>query len=612
MKTVLHVLTTGRSCDLLRGQPAFMRARGVEIRIAAGKSPLMEAFGRRERVVTYNIPMTRAITPLRDLAALWRLWRLMKDIRPDVVHNHTPKACLLGALAGRLAGIPVAHHVHGLPHLARRGLEGWLLRQSERVACRLAHRVLCVSPSIRRVLVEDGFCNHAKVRVPNAGSGTGIDAEGQFHPDRLAPGARAATRARYGIPDGALVVGFCGRVVRDKGIVELAAAWAELRESHPNLHLLIAGPPEQGDRVPPETFAALGRDARVTLAGAVEEMPALYAAMDILALPTYREGFGNVLAEANAMRLPVVATRIPGCVDAVADGRTAILVAPRDARALARAINTYARDPQLRKLHGRNGRERVLGLFRPADVLSAIHGVYQEILAERARKEAAAGGWQGAAKRSLDMAVSASLLAVAVPLMAAIALAIRATLREPAIFGQVRPGYREAPFTIYKFRTMLTAAADDGSPLPDAERLTPLGRLLRKTSLDELPQLWNVLRGEMSLVGPRPLLPGYIPRYTETQRQRHLVRPGITGWAQIHGRQDMPFSRRIDLDIWYVRHHNFLLDLKVLAKTALLVACAAGVRFGQDPAEVDDLGPPKRIADESYPVNHSAAQTGAL
>jgi sugar transferase EpsL len=193
------------------------------------------------------------------------------------------------------------------------------------------------------------------------------------------------------------------------------------------------------------------------------------------------------------------------------------------------------------------------------------------------------------AKRALDLAAALIGLLVLSPLMLAIALIIRVRLGSPVLFRQRRPGYHAVPFTMVKFRTMLVAEGTAIHP-SDAERLTGLGVRLRRYSLDELPQLWNVLKGEMSLVGPRPLLMEYVERYTPEQARRHEVKPGITGWAQIQGRQDIPFSKRLELDVWYRDHQSFWLDLRILAVTLTRILRGPGVRSGQDVRLVDDLG----------------------
>jgi lipopolysaccharide/colanic/teichoic acid biosynthesis glycosyltransferase len=182
-----------------------------------------------------------------------------------------------------------------------------------------------------------------------------------------------------------------------------------------------------------------------------------------------------------------------------------------------------------------------------------------------------------AAKRCLDVIGALVGLLVCAPLLAAIAAAIYLAMGRPVLFAQVRSGYRARPFTLLKFRTMRAASGPDGAALPDAERLTRLGRLLRRLSLDELPQLWNVLRGEMSLVGPRPLLPEYLPLYTPEQARRHEVRPGLTGWAQVRGRNAVGWEERLADDVWYVEHQSLALDLKILALTFQRVLDGKGV-----------------------------------
>ncbi len=195
-------------------------------------------------------------------------------------------------------------------------------------------------------------------------------------------------------------------------------------------------------------------------------------------------------------------------------------------------------------------------------------------------------------KRAVDLTGAVVGLILAVPVLLPIAAAIRLTMGTPVFFCQERPGLLGNPFWMYKFRTMRHAVNSQGNPLPDAERLTRLGKFLRRTSFDEFPELYNVLRGDMSLVGPRPLLMSYLNRYTPQQLRRHEVKPGITGWAQVNGRQTIRFSHRIELDVWYVEHQSLLLDFWILLITLPKAICGIGVRSGQDVGEVDDLPPP--------------------
>ena len=181
------------------------------------------------------------------------------------------------------------------------------------------------------------------------------------------------------------------------------------------------------------------------------------------------------------------------------------------------------------------------------------------------------------AKRAFDIVVAALMLVALAPLMLLVALLIRWRMGAPVLFRQERPGLGGRPFILYKFRTMQEATDSRGEPLPDAERLTPLGAAIRRTSLDELPQLCNVLRGDMSLVGPRPLLTEYLPLYSARQARRHDVRPGITGWAQVNGRNATSWPERFELDVWYVEHRSFGLDLKILRLTLAKVLSGADV-----------------------------------
>ncbi len=186
-------------------------------------------------------------------------------------------------------------------------------------------------------------------------------------------------------------------------------------------------------------------------------------------------------------------------------------------------------------------------------------------------------GWEGcapiarAAKRALDVLVAAAALAILSPLLAATALAVAVTLGQPVLYRQRRPGLRGVPFTIVKFRTMRPPRADEVWYLTDEQRVSRLGRFLRSASLDELPELWNVLRGDMSLVGPRPLLMEYLAVYTPWQRRRHAVKPGVTGWAAVNGRNALRFEERLKLDVWYVDHWSLGLDLAILARTVTQV-----------------------------------------
>ncbi len=378
---LLHLTTVPESLRFLSGQARHMRDWGIETHALSSPGDELGSFAAREGVHAHGVQMARRITPIRDLLAIYRICRVLRSVRPRIVHAHTPKAGVLGMVAARLERIPVRiYHLHGLRFMTAKGFARSLLRWTDKISCLLAHRVLCVSNSVRDVAVREGICSAEKIRVLLGGSINGIDLQ-RFQPADAR--ARAAGRAALGIPLDAFVVGFVGRVVREKGIVELAAAWQMLRERFADLWLLIIGPVEPQDPVPAEVLAALRSDPRVTMRDLDWDTPPLYAAMDLLALPTYREGFPVTPLEAAAMGLPVIATHTLGCVDAVAEGVTGMLIPPRNVPALVEAVARYRADPRLRREHGEAGRARVSRDFRQEAIWNAMREEYFALLDER-------------------------------------------------------------------------------------------------------------------------------------------------------------------------------------------------------------------------------------
>ena len=208
-------------------------------------------------------------------------------------------------------------------------------------------------------------------------------------------------------------------------------------------------------------------------------------------------------------------------------------------------------------------------------------------------------GWQVVAKDLLDRVLAGGALVALSPLVIGTALVVRSQLGAPVLFRQKRPGQWQQPFEVLKFRTMLDARGPDGTPLPDEVRLTRVGQFLRSTSLDELPQLWNVLKGDLSLVGPRPLLMQYLDRYSPRQARRHEVKPGITGWAQVNGRNALSWEEKFELDVWYVDHWSLGLDLKILAMTVGRVLRRSNVANAEHVTMPEFVGSPAQDSHRS-------------
>lgn len=376
---LVKIVTVPLSFQLGQGHAAVMTQAGFEVHAVSSPGPLADDFSRFERVPVHPVPMARRIKPLSDVVSFVRLFRTLMRLRPVIVQSGTPKAAVLGTLAAFLLRVRVrVYYVHGLPLLTARGLLRWILVQVERATCAAATHVICVSPSIREELVSAGLCPSEKAVVLGHGSSNGVDMS-VFDPARYPRVAVKAARENLGIPGDALVIGFLGRIGREKGIAELFDAWREVREAFPNAYLLIVGPDEPNDPVAPEILEGLKNDPRVRMTGPDWYPAPRYALMDVLCMPSYREGCPNVALEAAAMELPVVAFRVPGVVDAVVSGETGELVEPLDAARIAGAISKYFRDPYLRRQHGAAGRRRVLDFFAREKVWAALTKFYLSV-----------------------------------------------------------------------------------------------------------------------------------------------------------------------------------------------------------------------------------------
>lgn len=377
---LIHVATVARSFFYFSqtGQIRWMREHGFEVMVAANPDESLDKFSRLAGIKSLPVSMKRAISPIDDLISIWCAWRQFRRIKPMIVHAHTPKGGLVGMIAAFFAGVNIrVYHLHGLPHLTASGLKRKLLILSEQVTCTLAQQVYFVSPSIRDIAIECEFCSLQKAKILCNGSINGVDAQVHFNPVNY---QRSRILEDLNIPDNSSVIGFVGRIVNDKGVRELIQAWKNLRTKYDNLYLLIAGPMEEKDAIPQEVRECILTDGRIRYVGEVTDTAPLYAVMDVLVFPTYREGFGVVAIEAAAMEVPVVATNIPGVVDAVVDSVTGTLVTPADASALKHALEVYLTDPDLRRAHGCNGRVRALADFRPEDIWEAQRAEYLDLM----------------------------------------------------------------------------------------------------------------------------------------------------------------------------------------------------------------------------------------
>lgn len=375
-------ITDSVSTALLRGQLRRAAKAGFDVWLLSGAGPELDRFSQTESVAVEGVAWKRGLAPLGDLRGFIQAYRLFRRIRPAIVNASTPKAGLLATLAAVLARVPIRiFTLRGLRSTTLAGVARFAVGFSEWLTCRLATDVVCISEGIRTAAVARGIVPPAKAWVLAHGSSNGIDL-GRFTatPENVA--AAAELRQALGIPETSPVIGFVGRLVRDKGVAELVVAYASLQQEFRDLHLVLVGPAESANALPPSVQEQIKSLPNIHLTGTLQDPSPAYLAMDVLALPTHREGFGNVLLEAGAMGVPVVASAVEGCLDAVADGETGTLVPVGNVPWLAAALAAYLRDPDLRRRHGGAGRTRVLAFFRQEKLWQAQVEHYQMLLAQ--------------------------------------------------------------------------------------------------------------------------------------------------------------------------------------------------------------------------------------
>ena len=444
-----------------------------------------------------------------------------------------------------------------------------------------ARHLLVNSPAYRDHLIARGVPDSKITLVPN-----GADVS-MFNPDS----SGESVRREFDLGEKFVVV-YAGALGVANDIETILKASHRLL-SHDQIVFLIVGDGKERSRLQACANDLNLRNVRFAGARPKSEMPEILAAADacvatLMNIPMFGKTYPNKVFDYMAAGRPTVLA-IDGVIRQVLQAAGGgIFTQPGDDAALAEGVRALSEDRNRGRLMGQRARVYVEQHFN-RDQQAADFAKLLAALSS-ARRSRGPSAYLRFGKRSLDLLLSSSALLLLSPLIALLALLVRFKLGSPVIFRQQRPGFNGIPFTLCKFRTMADARDSDGHLLADDQRSTTFGRFLRSTSLDELPELFNVLRGEMSLVGPRPLLMEYLDRYTPEQSGRHDVRPGITGWAQVNGRNVLAWDEKFAFDLWYVEHQSFLLDLRILTLTVWKLLRREGINQPGESTAAEFLG----------------------
>ena len=327
-----------------------------------------------------HVPMSREFTVWRDFKCLFQLYQIFRRERFDIIHYSTPKASLLACLAGRLVGDSVLlYTLRGLGYDSFRGVKRWVAKYCEKIVCTLSHQIIVISPSLKEEVAKNKITSTDRMTVLGWGSSKGVNLE-EFKLDYRVRSNAQKIRKDLGVKEEGVIIGYAGRLSPEKGIGELIESFKFLAEHYDTLHLLLVG--DQDDRRPlnDDIMKTINRHKHIHLLPGTNDLPSYLAAMDIFVLPSYREGFGNVLIEASAMELPVIASDIPGCRDALMDNRTGLFITPRSTLTLNNALEKLITDPSERRRLGKNGRKMVESKFARPHIWKALLNQYKQLI----------------------------------------------------------------------------------------------------------------------------------------------------------------------------------------------------------------------------------------
>lgn len=384
MKKLIRITTVPVSLrGLLKGQLRFMSENGFEVIGISSPGEALEDVEKNEEIRTVGIEMTRSITPLKDLKALYQLIKLFRKEKPTIVHTHTPKAGLLGMLAARIVGVPYRlHTVAGLPLVVVSGLKRKLLNFVEKLTYACATRVYPNSYGLQEIILDNKFTTEEKLKIIGKGSSNGIDTS-IFNPENVSQIEIADLKDKIGLNASEFVFLFVGRIVADKGVNELIEAFLRIKKEHSNCSLVMVGGIHTDDPISEITLNEIKNNDSIYAVGIERNVVPYYAMSDAFVFPSYREGFPNVVLESSAMSLPTIATDINGCNEIVTDKETGLIIPTQDANQLYLAMKKLYTNKELYSLIKQKSRSNVQEKFERKFVWTELLKEYQSLLKQK-------------------------------------------------------------------------------------------------------------------------------------------------------------------------------------------------------------------------------------
>lgn len=516
-----------------------------------------------------TVPMARTgLNPLEDIKTLRKMVALLRDERPDVVMAYTQKPIIYGGVAARIVGgIRYYAMCSGLGHVySGGGLRIGILR---RVVSGLYRMAVSKADGVFVFNRDDAqeMRRHRIVsphQIVTRVNGSGID---------------VARFAWEPVSSGPPVFLMIARLMRDKGPADFAKASAMVKAVNKDAKFRLLGPFDANpNSVTQKELDQWQEESGIEYLGSTTDVRPHLTRCTTFVLPTfYREGLPRTILEAMATGRAIITTDTPGCRETVIEGENGYLVKPRDPEGLARAMIQIASVEGRAQDFGNVSRKIAEDRFAVEKVNAHLLSLMRLDRQGGAVDPCDAPGPHelgmpaAPLRRGIDVCAALAALIILTPALAVSALAVRIRMGGPVLFRQKRAGLGKRPFVLVKFRTMTDERDAAGALLPDARRTTAIGRFLRRFRIDEFPQFWNVLRGDMSLFGPRPMLPETIDEFGVQGVTRSSIRPGLTGWAQIHGGPLLTQQDKLALDNWYVNNRSIHTDLKILLKTASVI-----------------------------------------